>query len=113
MTPDVLPAKLKLTCAQQIQAIEEAMDDEEWSAYLDSSYGGGFLVCWSLEVASQPAIIANMYSTQRNSMTISLTVNMLHKTTKTIALLDCGAMHNFINPHTIASLSMGVITIRS
>lgn len=40
-------------------------------------------------------------------MTIPLTVKMLHKTTKTIALLDCGVTHNFINPCTIASLSMG------
>ena len=32
---------------------------------------------------------------------------MLHKTTKTTALLNCGATHNFIDPHTITSLSMG------
>jgi hypothetical protein len=40
-------------------------------------------------------------------MTISLTVNMWHKTTKLEALLDCGATHNFINPRTISSLNMG------
>jgi hypothetical protein len=40
-------------------------------------------------------------------MTISLTVNMWHKTTKLEALLDCGATHNFIDPRTISSLNMG------
>ena len=48
-----------------------------------------------------------MYSTQKNSITIPLTVNMWHKTTKIEALLDCGATHNFIDPHTIKSLAMG------
>ena len=48
-----------------------------------------------------------MYSTQKNSMTIPLTVNMWHKTTQTEALLDCGATHNFIDPHAIKTLSMG------
>jgi hypothetical protein len=40
-------------------------------------------------------------------MTISLTVNMWHKTTKLEALIDCGATHNFIDPRTISSLNMG------
>ena len=40
-------------------------------------------------------------------MTISLTVNMWHKMTKTEALLDCGATHNFIDPRTIKTLAMG------
>jgi hypothetical protein len=40
-------------------------------------------------------------------MTISLTVNMWHKTIKVEALLDCGATHNFIDPKTISSLNMG------
>ena len=40
-------------------------------------------------------------------MTISLTVNMWHRTTKLEALLDCGATHNFINPRTIKTLAMG------
>ena len=40
-------------------------------------------------------------------MTIPLTVNMWHKTTKIEALLDCGATHNFIDPRTIKSLAMG------
>ena len=69
--------------------------------------GIGFLVCWSLKVDSTPAILANMYSTQKNSMTISLTVNMWHRTTKLEALLDCGATHNFIDPRTIKTLAMG------
>lgn len=38
---------------------------------------------------------------------IALPVHMLHKMTQTLALLNCGATHNFINPCTIASLSMG------
>ena len=54
-----------------------------------------------------------MYSSQTNSMTIALTVHMLHKTTKTTALLDCGATHNFIDPCTIASLSMGTRDLRT
>ena len=48
-----------------------------------------------------------MYSTQKNSITIPLTVNMWHKTTKIEALLDCGATHNFIDPCTIKTLAMG------
>ena len=60
-----------------------------------------------MKVDSTPATVANMYSTQKNSITISLTVNMWHKTTKIEALLDCGATHNFIDPRTIKSLAMG------
>ena len=40
-------------------------------------------------------------------MTVSLTVNMWHKSTKIEALLDCGATHNFIDPRTIKTLAMG------
>jgi hypothetical protein len=40
-------------------------------------------------------------------MTISMTVNMWHKTTTIEALLDSGATHNFIDPRTISSLNMG------
>ena len=53
-----------------------------------------------------------MYSTQKNSMTIPLTVNMWHKTTQTKALLDCGATHNFIDPRAIKMLSMGTNPLR-
>ena len=63
-------------------------------------------------VASTLASVAHMYSTQKNSMTILLTVNMWHKTTQTEALLDCGATHNFINPRAIKTLSMGTNTLR-
>ena len=59
-------------------------------------------------VTSTPASVANMYSTQKNSMTIPLTVNMWHKTTQIEALLDCGATHNFVNPHAIKTLFMGI-----
>ena len=67
---------------------------ESWHTW----HGPGFLVWQSLMVASTLATVANMYSTQKNSMTISLTVNMWHKTTQLEALLDCGATHNFIDP---------------
>jgi hypothetical protein len=70
-------------------------------------HGLGFLVCQSSEVASTLAVVANMYSSQKNSMTDSLTVNMWHKMTKLEALLDCGATNNFIDPHTISTLNMG------
>ena len=63
-------------------------------------------------VASTPASVAHMYSTQKNSMTIPLTVNMWHKTTQTEALLDCGATHNFIDPRAIKTLSMGTNPLR-
>ena len=59
------------------------------------------MFCWNLEVESPLAFIAHMYSNLKNSITISLTVNMWHKTTKTNALLDCGATHNFIDSCTI------------
>lgn len=58
-------------------------------------------------VTSTPASVATMYSTQKDSMTISLTVNMWHKMTRIEALLDCGETHNFIDPQTIQALSMG------
>ena len=45
-------------------------------------------------------------------MTISLTVNMWHKSTKIEALLDCGATHNFIDPRTVTSLAMGTRLLR-
>ena len=61
-----------------------------------------------MKVDSTPATVANMYSTQKNSITIPLTVNMWHKTTKIEALLDCGATHNFIDPRTIKTLAMGI-----
>ena len=63
-------------------------------------------------VASTPASVAHMYSTQKNSMTIPLTVNMWHKMTQTEALLDCGATHNFIDPRAIKTLSMGTNPLR-
>ena len=37
---------------------------------------------------------------------------MWHKTTKTEALLDCGATHNFIDPRTIKTLAMGINPLR-
>ena len=70
-------------------------------------HGNGFLVCQSLKVKRALATVANMYSTQKNSMTVSLTVNMWHKTTNLEALMDCGATHNFIDPWTIKTLAMG------
>ena len=54
-----------------------------------------------------------MYSTQRNSMTIPLTMNMWHKTTTIEALLDCGATHNFIDPRAVKSLGVGIKELRT
>ena len=65
------------------------------------------MVCQSLKVKRALATVANMYSTQKNSMTVSLTVNMWHKMTNLEALMDCGATHNFIDPRTIKTLAMG------
>ena len=45
-------------------------------------------------------------------MTISLTVNMWHKTTKLEALLDCGTTHNFIDPRIIKTLAMGTNSLK-
>ena len=45
-------------------------------------------------------------------MTIPLTVNMWHKTTQIEALLDCGAIHNFIDPRAIKTLSMGTNSLK-
>jgi hypothetical protein len=40
-------------------------------------------------------------------MTIALNIHMWHKKTKTKALLNSGATHNFIDSHTIKTLGMG------
>ena len=64
------------------------------------------------KVCDTPDHSHDMYSTQKNSMTILLTVNMWHKTTQTKALLDCGTTHNFIDPRAIKMLSMGTNPLR-
>ena len=46
-------------------------------------------------------------------MTIPLTMNMWHKTTTIEALLDCGATHNFINPHAVKFLGVGIKELRT
>jgi hypothetical protein len=48
-----------------------------------------------------------MYSKKEDSMTIPLTIHMWHKKTKTTALLDSGATHNFIDKQAITSLGLG------
>jgi hypothetical protein len=48
-----------------------------------------------------------MYSSEKDSMTILLSVYMWHKKTKMTALLDSGATHNFINKCAITSLGLG------
>jgi hypothetical protein len=52
-----------------------------------------------------------MYSKKKDSMTIPLSVYMWHKKTKTTALLDSGATHNFIDKQTISSLGLGTRTL--
>jgi hypothetical protein len=52
-----------------------------------------------------------MYSKKKDSMTIPLSVYMWHKKTKTSALLDSGAMHNFIDKRAITSLGLGTRTL--
>jgi hypothetical protein len=48
-----------------------------------------------------------MYSKKKDSMTIRISVLMWHKKTKTEALLDSGATHNFIDKWAINSLGLG------
>ena len=40
-------------------------------------------------------------------------MNMWHKMTTIEALLDCGATHNFINPHAIKTLGIGTKELRT
>jgi hypothetical protein len=70
-------------------------------------HGRGFLFCRALTVANPVPIVANMYSKKKDSMTIRISVHMWHKKTDTMALLDSGATHNFIDPRTITSLGLG------
>jgi hypothetical protein len=52
-----------------------------------------------------------MYSKKKDSMTIPLSVYMWHKKTETIALLDSGATHNFIDKQAVTSLGLGTQTL--
>ena len=51
--------------------------------------------------------IANMYSSQKDSITISVSVYMWHKKVDILALLDSGATHNFINKWAVKQLGLG------
>jgi hypothetical protein len=68
------------------------------------------LLCWVLKVAA-PATIATIYSKKKDSMTIPLSVYMWHKKTETTALLDSGAMHNFIDKQAVTSLGLGTCSL--
>ena len=48
-----------------------------------------------------------MYSTQKNSITISIHAYMWHKKAEVAALLDSGATENFIDKRTIKALGLG------
>ena len=51
--------------------------------------------------------IANMYSNQKDSITINISVYMWHKMAHTRALLNSGATHNFIDKRTVKQLGLG------
>ena len=61
--------------------------------------------CRVLMVAD--STIANMYSNQKDSITIDISVYMWHKTANVRALLDSGATHNFIDKRTVKQLGLG------
>ena len=48
-----------------------------------------------------------MYSSQKDSITINISVYMWHKMANTRALLDSGATHNFIDKQTVKQLGLG------
>jgi hypothetical protein len=52
-----------------------------------------------------------MYSKKTDSMTVVLAVKMWHKETKTEALLDSGATHDFIDSRAITTLGLGTRTL--
>ena len=66
----------------------------------------GFLQCQTLEVETS-GMIATMYSTQKNSMTVSVPLYMWQQKASVTVLLDSGATHNFIDPCTIKQLHIG------
>jgi hypothetical protein len=58
-------------------------------------------------MVAAPETIATMYSKKTDSMTVNVSVYMWHKETKTEALLNSGATHNFIDAQAITLLGLG------
>ena len=48
-----------------------------------------------------------MYSNQKDSIMIDISVHMWHEMANTRALLDSGATHNFIDKRTVKQLGLG------
>ena len=58
------------------------------------------------------AIVANMYSTTKNSITLTIPVHVGNKTTVKTTLLDSGATQCFIDKHTVKKMGIQTIPLK-